>query len=148
MWVTLIFFIFYFFCRKLMWVIVLIIATCMLEIRCHETMSLWSKETLRQPQGRPKVLNPTLNVNLTLFVIPCKRRVGLKRFTRLQFMSIFSRFPSNFQSSMTIFDCKGVRMQDIPNFCFKTCYRAHSNFNHPEQLLWVTKGDIEVTIVI
>ena len=62
-------------------------------------------------------MSPTLNVNLTLFVIPCKKQLGIIDLQCCNYCHLLSDFSSKFQSSMTIiFHCKIVRMQNIPNF--------------------------------
>ena len=62
------------------------------------------------------VVSLTLNVNLTLFVIHCQKKIKNEhyRFTMLQLLSLPEWFFIQFQSSMTIFHDKNVRMQTIP----------------------------------
>ena len=51
-------------------------------------------------------MSPKLNISLTLFVIPCKI-LG-------KFCDLLNDFSFKFQPSMTIFDYKIVKMQNIP----------------------------------
>ena len=66
----------------------------------------------------PGVVTPTLNVNLTLFVIPCRAFGGIIDLQYCSYCHLLSDFSSGkFQSSMTKFHHNiFVRMQNIPNF--------------------------------
>ena len=52
------------------------------------------------------LLSPTLNVNLTLFVIPCKLFWGITDLQCCNYCHLPSNFSSKLQSSMTIFHHK------------------------------------------
>ena len=59
------------------------------------------------------MVSPRLNVNLTLFVIPCKFFMGIIDLQCCNYSHLLIDFPSKFQSSMTIFNYTSVRMQNI-----------------------------------
>ena len=52
------------------------------------------------------IVSPTVNVNPTLFVISCKKKLGDYRATSMHLLSLTNNFSSKFQSSMTIFEDK------------------------------------------
>ena len=60
------------------------------------------------------IMLQTLNVNLTLFVIPCKKVLYNTYFQCCTYYHLLRVFPSKFQLSMTIIYYKNVRMWNIP----------------------------------
>jgi hypothetical protein len=57
-------------------------------------------------------MRPTLNVNLTLSVIPCKTKLDIIDFYVVNCHLLFD-FSFKLQSSMTVVHYKDVRMQNI-----------------------------------
>ena len=53
-------------------------------------------------------------MNLTLFVIPCKKDLGILGLQCCKNCHVLSDFSFKFPSSMTIFHNVNVRMQNIP----------------------------------
>ena len=62
--------------------------------------------------NRGILVSPTLDFNPTLFVIPCRKKLGDYKLTMLQLLSLIKWFSSVFQSSMTIFRQKLLTKED------------------------------------
>jgi hypothetical protein len=82
-------------------------------------------------------VSPTLNVNLTLFVIPCDF-FGIIDLRYCNYCHLSSDCSSKFQSSMTWLHYKIVRRHNISNFNYSNNWLGfHPSFNHPREQRWL-----------